>query len=112
MQSAITGQKTAVDSISTAATATLPAMSQTTPASSAVSTSRIEDAPATWRAGLRKTGSADIVCPPSMTERSDGDKLSRSSSVSWGPPGRANTISVRDSSEFLSTRKQIQKLQL
>jgi len=97
------GQKTAPDPISTAATmAAPPAVSQTTPTASGGPASRIDDVPATWRAGLRKTGSADIVCPLPTSERSDGDKLSRSSSVSWGPPTRANTITVRNAFGLLS----------
>lgn len=99
-QSATVGQKPAPDSTAAAVTSATTSPSGQSTISQTISpiipspASRIDDAPAMWRAGLRKTGSADIVCPTSVTERNDSDKLSRSSSVSWGPPTRANTIAV------------------
>lgn len=81
LQTATVGQKAEPTAMSSASS-TNPVLPVSPPQSS-----RIDDAPAMWRAGLRKTGSADIVCPTSsITERTEVDKLPRSSSISWSAP--------------------------
>ena len=66
----------------------------TTTSTTTSTTSKAEIDPATWRAGLRKTGSSSAVPDSAGSKDKDFDKLARSASSPWLAPERRQEVSV------------------